>query len=490
MSAVVARRFTNNALYVCLAAMDGLWLYLVVWLAATFVWSRIEASAVPTPWMLALVELASVWVALRLLKNEQLPDWLVQTLSGALGLGLALAVSLLVNPPGAKGPAAWIGSSFLGILACLVAWFLGGMRASSRPGFNQAFNMFRFGLGIIGISAVMTALIGQGNANEAWAGLSGVSLWFFAWSLAALALGNREVVREEAGDASTGSWSMMLIGAIVVIMLVGSTVGVFGTGNVLGLLQNIVAGVLLAVGTVIYLLFWLIFQITGVFNPQVKENHKGPKEVEDAYRIVGRFGSNPKDMEASFNGLGVPPEVYNALIWGTVILVAVVVIWLVSRSMRRANRGFAGDATEERERIGSWEMLVSQLRMWANMLLARFRPAHAPAGETIQDDLAALKGKPEWSGTLSVRQIYARLQKLAAGTGYARNPQQTPVEYLRVLQAAMPDLRQEFAAITSAYIEARYGPTPASGPAVHAAQEAWKRTEPRLQSAAAGKTGK
>jgi Domain of unknown function (DUF4129) len=104
-------------------------------------------------------------------------------------------------------------------------------------------------------------------------------------------------------------------------------------------------------------------------------------------------------------------------------------------------------------------------------------------GGAQEDDLAALQGRPEWSGTLSVRQIYARLQRLAATIGYPRAPQQTPIEYLRVLSAAMPNLTNDFTDITAAYLQARYGAVPAPGPAVLAATNAWKRAEPVLESA-------
>ena len=99
-----------------------------------------------------------------------------------------------------------------------------------------------------------------------------------------------------------------------------------------------------------------------------------------------------------------------------------------------------------------------------------------------EDDLSALMSKPEYGGTLTVRQMYARLLLLGGRAGYLRKPHQTPIEYMRVLSSALPSLEGEFADITSAYIEARYGERPASSGAVQAAASAWRRAEPVLSS--------
>jgi hypothetical protein len=141
----------------------------------------------------------------------------------------------------------------------------------------------------------------------------------------------------------------------------------------------------------------------------------------------------------------------------------------------------AKDLPEERESFGSWALLKRQAIQWWRALLARLFPKRQTEQATATpDDLWALRGNPELSGTLSVRQIYARMQATAARLGYPRAPQQTPLEYLDVLSRAMPHLRADFAAITSAYIEARYSPLPATAPTVAAATSAWKHAEPQM----------
>jgi hypothetical protein len=126
---------------------------------------------------------------------------------------------------------------------------------------------------------------------------------------------------------------------------------------------------------------------------------------------------------------------------------------------------------------------MSQMRDWLRALWARLRRAKAAEGEQPEDELAALRGRPEWSGTLSIREIYALLQKRAALLGYPRARHQTPIEYLAILSTALPNLRADLRAVTTAYIQARYGPLPASGPIVTTATQAWQRMESQLVAA-------
>ena len=485
MATVLTRRFSNSALPVCVAAMDGCWIYLVTWLFSAYVLAKLGTLPVPSPLVLAVVELAALWTASKLVANRSLPDWAIQAISGAAGLLVSLAVAVLANPPGGGGfSVQWLGTAAYGIVICLVLWFIGNSRAADRADFNQAYTMFRIGLAAIGVSAVLTALFAREHSNDVWAGLGGVALWFFAWSLAALALGNREVVRQETGNTGMGPWTIVLLGSIAAILLVGSAGGAFGAGGILDIGQKIVAGLLLAVGAAVYALFFVVLGVASLFNSDIKPEKPPIPTPEDAQRIIGRWNVPGKQNDNPLQGMGLSPEWYNVLTWVTLALLAILAIWIVTRSLRRARRMQVGGALEEREQLGSWALLRKQVSAWISRLLGRFRPAQPSVAGARMDDLADLQGRPEWSGTLSVRQIYARLQRMAASVGYPRHPEQTPLEYLKVLQRVMPQHRQDFAAITAAYIEARYGPLPASGPAVRSAQEAWKRTEPALQAAA------
>src|SRR5436190_22358150 len=208
MSAILSKRINDLALPLCMAAMDACCIYLVAWLFSTAVLSRIGNIPVPSPVMLALLELAAWWIATFLLDRTSLPMGVVQGLTGVLGLGAAFGVAALTNPPaGGKFTLEWLGLSLFSIVVSLALWFIGGYRASEPPTFNTAYNTFRVGLIIIGVCALVTVILGGAQSDAVWAGVGAVAIWFFVWSLIALALGNREVVRRESGSMSTGSWA-------------------------------------------------------------------------------------------------------------------------------------------------------------------------------------------------------------------------------------------------------------------------------------------
>jgi Domain of unknown function (DUF4129) len=236
-------------------------------------------------------------------------------------------------------------------------------------------------------------------------------------------------------------------------------------------------------GSVLYAILFAVFWFVSLFGIQFSPPRPPTNPNADAEDVNRPTEPRPEPGQEATSLLNLSPEM-QSLIWGVaMLLVLVVVVWLVSRGLRGGKRRRARSSNEERESIGGWATLVDQFRAWLDRLLARFRPVPPPGEATVEDDLAGLQGRPEWSGTLTVRQIYARLLGLSAKAGFPRARQQTPIEYLAVLSRAMPQLRPDFADITSAYLEARYGPLPASAPAVLAANNAWKNAEPALRAA-------
>jgi hypothetical protein len=483
MATTLTRRFSSAGLPVLLAGMDACWIYIAAWLFGTYVLARIAHFPLPSPVMLAALELGAWWLAAMLTDRTRLPVWAVQTAVGVVGLAAALGVAVLTVPP-VRGSYSlqWLGVAVYGMIVSLALWFIGGYRASERSGFTAAYVSFRIGLIIVALAALLTTVFAGSRTEFVWADLGAVPLWFFGLALGALALGNREVVRRESGVASAGSWTLVLVVSVLGIILIGASAGAFGGQNALELLQDLVAGAFVLVAGVFYLVIYAIAWGVSFFNPNLEPIRRQPPNVEDAFSIKGHFGqTQPPDLATP--PVAISQDLINISTWTAGAVLALAAIWLISRGVRRTRRERGRDSVEERESLGSWALLVQQMRAWLERLLRRWRPAAIAAATAQEDDLAALRG-PEWSGTLSVRQIYARLQRLAGSLGFPRAPQQTPVEYLSVLSARMPNLRDDFADITAAYLEARYGPLPASGPAVAAATSAWKRAEPAMRTAA------
>lgn len=138
---------------------------------------------------------------------------------------------------------------------------------------------------------------------------------------------------------------------------------------------------------------------------------------------------------------GAPPEIMTlAVALFLTALALAVMAWGFARLVgqrrgpnavlmrRRASLGGRGALDALRAALG---------RRW------RFGEADGPAPS---DDRAA------------IRHHYRRLQTLMARAHLPRGPSQTPAEYERILQTAMPQFDRTFGEITSAYVLARYAP--------------------------------
>ncbi|HEX9989851.1 MAG TPA: DUF4129 domain-containing protein [Chloroflexia bacterium] len=499
MAIALSRRVNDVALPVCLAAMDACWIYITAGLFHAVVLSRVGLAGAPSPLILAGLQLGAWWFVRFLLDGTRMPMLAVQVLAGTAGLIAAILVQVATNSP-ANGDYSlgWLLSLVYAVLVSLVPWFLGGYRASERPDFNGAYAGFRIGLLLIGFAAIMATIIGPEIVAAAWVELGSVLLWFFVWALAGLAVGNRQMVREEYGGIKMGGWGSVLTLSIGAILIVGLIGGAANAGGLLGGVFALVTGALVLLGAVLYgvafvisLIFYYVFMFLGAVSSAIGiggGEQQPPQKASDGPANTSKFLERiRRDWEQGI--LEVPPEVLTFMAWAGVILVAVIAILVVSSKLRRTARTRHREVAEERESIGSWAMLVQQIKDWLLKLFGRKSKGAEGVKGSLEDDLAALAGHAEWSGTLSVRQIYARMQATAGKIGYPRAVQQTPIEYLSVLSNAMPDLRGEFRDITAAYLEARYGPAPASDPAVQAATRAWKRAEAAMRSQGSGVRG-
>jgi hypothetical protein len=372
-------------------------------------------------------------------------------------------------------------------IVCMAAWSLGSYRTADSLDFNIAFKMFVVGLVAIGGSFFLANLLAVReltgfNMSTYLSGVDAIPMWFVGASLVAMALGNRELVRRETGSTHARFWTPVLMACVLFVLVLSFLDGALSFDRLLDFARGVVTWTLFGVAFLLYSLLYLIF---SMFHTNVPYFRRTPivAAKEQTTVVPDPF----KELRRQFDEMGTTQPSIDLQNIFTLVAVALVCIVLlaslviVGRRLRRTREDRSKNLPEDRESFGSWALLKRQISLWWSTLLARLFPKQqvAQARPGI-DELATLRGKAEWSGTLSVRQIYARLQAAATRRGYPRAPQQTPLEYLDVLSRAMPHLRTDFAAITSAYLEARYSPMPASAPAVTSATNAWKHAEAQL----------
>lgn len=476
----LARSTTNAALPVSIAVMDACWLFTATWLFQNVILTNLRTFYVPHPATLAVLEAAAWWLADRALYSR----WGNAGLgaAGLLGMPVALGVMLALNPT-VDGPFSlqWLLKAGFGAVVLLGAWILGIWHATQDISFSTAFNTFLAGMGAIALVVLISSIVAPHQSATAAPALDIVPPLFFIAALTGLAMGNRDLLRREVGSPGGSYWIMAVAGSIVGVLLISLLGGVFQVNRSIQAVLGAIGWVIQAIGIIIFwIAFFIINFLISIFPIHLSPIQGPPLPAPTPQGTpVGAPGTGifkTPDIKP-----GVPFDVASWSTWIAIILVVAALLAVLiyfGRKIRPRTRRKA--VAEERENFGSWKLLNTQLANWWQLLRARLgsnQPALSSEGE---DDLAALRNNPEWSGTLTIRQIYAQLQTLAAGLGYPRAAHQTPIEYFAVLSTAMPQLRYEFSDITQSYLEARYGPLPATAPAVLLANNAWKRTQRAL----------
>jgi hypothetical protein len=264
------------------------------------------------------------------------------------------------------------------------------------------------------------------------------------------------------------------------VITLGLISGIYSGQSPLEVAQQIVSSaisiILIAIYGVIYVVVWPLSLLGIKLEPMQSLGSQGSSQtapnsnLETSATQIGNV-TRPTGESGTFT---IPLELIAWLVAGLFVLVVVLV---VSRVATRAKKEAKTDSQEERESLGVVTRLIEHVTDWLKQALGRL---HAPIAEKSNSsiDQISVNQKPsEWKGSLSVRQIYARLQTWAGRMGYPRLPQQTPIEYLVALSAVMPELADELNDVTKAYIDARYGPLPTSIDTVQSANAAWQRVE-------------
>lgn len=472
-------RANNLAIPLAMSVMDACWIFAVAWMVQEVFLRGLNPYPVPNALLLVLLWFLGWWLARRAI-NSNLNSGVAQALTIGVGLAATAGLLLLFYPLAAETSSGlWVARAFLAALTCMGIWVLGTLRTTESLDFSIVFKMFVAGLIVIGLSFLAASVLTGFNASHYLSGMSLIPMWFIGASLVGMALGNRELVRRETGSTEARFWTPVLVGCVFFVLLL-SVLG--GALNVQTIYEAATA-VSWTIFAVAYLLYSALYFIFSIFNIQVPRFQRDPNQPEISPRVPDPFAELRRQFEQT-SAQRPMTDLGNTFTLVAVVLITLVVLAVlvaVGRKLKRAQEDREKNLPEDRERFGSWALLKQQVKTWWEKLMSRLlrkRPAQEAQAE--YDELAALRGSPELSGTLSIRQVYARMQSAAARIGYPRAPQQTPLEYLDVLSRAMPHLRPDFAAITSAYIEARYGPLPAASPAVTAANNAWRHAEPQM----------
>jgi hypothetical protein len=162
----------------------------------------------------------------------------------------------------------------------------------------------------------------------------------------------------------------------------------------------------------------------------------------------------------------LPQTIVTVIFWSVVLLLVLIYF----ARARRENLRIRHQSYEDPESLLDRDALLRQMR---NSLRQQARSA--------LDGLAGrLRGRRYLAAQL-VRQIYAQLLDLAQEINQPRPSSLTPLEFLPVLELAMPGLSAELGLITQAYVRVRYGEIPETQAEIESLKEAWVRIDAQGQ---------
>lgn len=369
-------------------------------------------------------------------------------------------------------PSAAVLAAALGVLL----WWRGIAHGRDHLDFDSIEGAFRLGI----VALVGFLLFAAASASDSYdrlqASIGVYVLGFFLVGLTSLSLARIEDLREQSrarGDerlAVSRHWLTTVLSVVATLLLL-----TLGLAQILSfdVLTKIASPILEPLGAIAWLLLYavaipiglllevLIFLARLVLRPGTPQQPLQPPDMSflEQLRQEGTDGR-------------LPPEVVLAVKWAIIAIVVLVAILMLSRAVFRWLKWDGDDdVPEERESVWKGSSLTAVVLDWLRSLCRRLFRARlrAPTSTSIGSE-----DMPEPGLTMTIRQVYRQLLQLGHSIGLPRARFTTPYEYLPQLQTVLkPD--EDLAAITEAYVRARYGPEEPSDAETDDVRARWER---------------
>jgi len=213
-------------------------------------------------------------------------------------------------------------------------------------------------------------------------------------------------------------------------------------GNAYNWFVTLLADVLVIITTPI---FWLVSLISGLFS------HVAPGTPNQPSSLPKK---QPKVHLASNTTFDALLPCLTVVVPILLLLLVLGLVWLALRRRRKVPLRLSRLDEDLHESLWSWLLLWSQLKAMLRTLFGRFFPRSA--SDDVQPKAAreTLAGNAE---ARDIREIYRALLKKAAGRGYTRKKDETPLEFRERLDEQTPLVEPQLGSITEAYSGVRYG---------------------------------
>jgi cbb3-type cytochrome oxidase subunit 3 len=318
-----------------------------------------------------------------------------------------------------------------------------------------------FGLRLGILSILLVALFAD---EELRVDMLAMVPFFFFFGLLGSSLARADSLNlDQPHDAVFGrGWMLSLLVIVLVVTGGGYLAALWLSGantaqiaDTLGTFGEVLATLLFLVASPLLLLAQLIFNVLKAAMPDQFGTpiERGSSNESPASQMQAPWLADLLTIlsDALFIGL---------LIFIVLLLLAFIWFLFIARGERKHYHD------EERESLGTSELVGGFGQTWRD------------GWRRLADLLGFLRRfgiGPDLFAALTIRRIYARMEKLARTRGYPRAIAETPSEYQRELLQAFPGQPEDIRRVTEAYIAVRYGEVPEDPAELQAVRVAWER---------------
>ncbi|HEY3111388.1 MAG TPA: DUF4129 domain-containing protein [Chloroflexota bacterium] len=357
-------------------------------------------------------------------------------------------------------------------LLALLLWRAGLLCGAGAIDFDRVESSFRRGLVALLLFVPIAALTASGEYASLQAAAFPSAAAFFFLALTAFALTGLRSWRRTAGEAAPApdrSWVGVMLGVVAGLLALTVGASLLLSLDLLALAVGLVLRPLLTALAILLLtlalpIAYLVAYVAELLRAMLaRGGMRAGQPFGGLEGVLARLRERGPPVEPS-------PGLVLASEWALLLLGAIVVALAIAGAIRWWRRREGDEEAEElRESVWRWGLVLAALRGWLAALRGRGARRPSPAAAA-----AAQPPAVSGPGAISVRELYRRLLALGAARGLARRPSTTPAEHLPALRSAL-DPAEDLAALTDAYVAARYGPTEPSDEQVAAARRAWER---------------
>ncbi|MBI2851840.1 MAG: DUF4129 domain-containing protein [Chloroflexi bacterium] len=363
-------------------------------------------------------------------------------------------------------PHTMVGAPFLG----LFLWWRGIAWGRSYLDSKDIYRSFVAGIVFMVLSVIMWGISLPGMP------VSSIMLYaagFFFFGLMALALGNFHVLQERMRKAGENAllfsrrWLSLLSGLISGIVLIAMAATGVISSEFVTLLQRLmdlafeglvwlIVIISIPFGLIGQVVYWIVmFFINLILGKEIP--------ALPSANVTG-LGEQTEELPGRF----LSPEIIMVIKWSLFGIILAGVLFLMAWAVFRYRSRESDSGIEEfHESLWSWTGLKTDLRLFLGSLLRR-------GSERTAQERLHNHDENDHEDIMDVREIYRRLLREASEVGVTRHHWETPYEYVRRLQAAVPEGSAPLVELTELYIGVRYGALQAEEAVLRHANALWR----------------